>query len=332
MLAIFRTNQILASILLLVYALLLWWPLFVWPEAWPVAFPQEGWGLWGDAFAAWTAAWPWWLHRLAAGVVWLVLAGVLCGLAIGHRLDTPGTLFPGVAFFLLGSSLPALIAMHPLVPVAVLLVVVLLLVWQSYQAWQADELLFFTGFWIAVGALFFAPFLWLAGWAVWSLLIMRKLTFRELMVLASGLVTPFWLLWVWYFWHDQQYLFWQQWPGAHLWPRTTPWLTISAWWPWLVAWLLVALVPVFGFGALRLRRTMPVQKKLRVLLILQIFLFAMAVLYLGDYGLWVLFPLTIPLSLFWGLMLLAMPSGLASGLHWLAVLAILGSLLYPVVR
>ncbi|RMD72742.1 MAG: hypothetical protein D6818_05880, partial [Bacteroidetes bacterium] len=180
-------------------------------------------------------------------------------------------------------------------------------------------------------ALFFAPFLWLAAWAVWAFFILRKFTFREVMVLVSGLLTPFWLLWVWYFWHDQQEVFWQEWPVARLWPRTTPWTALGQWWPWLVAWLLVALIPVFSFGSLRLRRTLPVQKKLRVLLILHFFLLAIAALYLGDYGLWVLFPLTISTSLFWGLMLPAMPAGLASGLHWVAVLAILGSMLYPVV-
>ncbi len=329
MLAFFRTNQILASVLFLAYILLLWWPLFVWPQVYPVELPVRGWGLWGDAFAAWAASGPWWLHRLVAMVAYLLMATLLAVLSVTYRLELPGTLLAGAAFFLLVSGVPPMLSVHPVVVASFVLLLVLALVWESYQAWRADELIFFSGFWIAVGALFFSPFVWLALWAVWSFFVMRKFTFRELLVFVSGWVTPMWLLWVWYFWHDRQAAFWSEWPLARLWPMRGDAGAWQAEWPVLLLWALAVLVAVGNFGSLRLRRPMPEQKKLQVLYYLLLFLVAMAGGYLGAYDPFVLLLLAVPLSLLWGLIFSRMPSRLAQGVHWIAVWVVLALVLWP---
>ncbi|GEM_PF-4044561 len=329
MLALFRTNQLLASVLLVLYVLILWWPLWVWPDAYPIAFSVEGWGLLGDCISTWSQSWPWWVHRFVAALWAVVIGGTVAVLSLAHRLDTPGNLYAGVVFLLLISAIPAILYVHPLTFATLLVGVVLALVWQSYQVWWADELIFFTGFWIAIGALLFAPFFWLVLWVGWAFALLRKFTLREVGVLLSGFFVPCWLIGVWFYWHDRLPEFWVRWPLAELWKWTSPRAMWQQYWPWLLVWGIAVLWILLTYRVLRQRRILPVQKKLQSLYLLLIWLSALSLAYMGKWGVLVLSLSFVPLSIFWGLWLTRLSAKWALGIHWLAIALILSSLLYP---
>ena len=219
MLSIFRTNQLLAGILILGYALFLHLPDF-WQSAPPVQ-PMAGLG------NVWVTPWLDGAPLLSLGVViaLLFLQAVFANSVIfPHRITTPANLFPGVFVVLLGSLLPDFHQYSGYLFANVFLLLSLRSYLKAFNVNNSADHVFNTGFWMGIAALFVPTYLiFLLAYSA-MLPILKSGKFRDQLILLIGAFIPLYLLGIGYYWYDMLPIFWeQQWASAFSLPQTIAW-------------------------------------------------------------------------------------------------------------
>lgn len=231
-------------------------------------------------------------------VLLTVQATVLNAIVLEHRLGEEQNLFAGVFYVLFCSTLPALMHLSPSFMANTFLLIAFGELYKVYKNPNAETVIFNAGFWIGIAALFAPAYLVFLFWVFIGLNSMRGLVFKERLMAFTGALTPFLLVGVWLFWHDQlQYGIQRQFIEGFGWLHFQPEDEFAVWaagvWGGLA--VLVALVSAAG---LLYRKSIQVQKKI---------------------------------SLFYWLLLLAVPVVLVqSGIqlaHWLTAAVPLGALL-----
>jgi hypothetical protein len=218
-LSIFRTNQLLAGILILGYALFLHLPDF-WQSAPPVQ-PMAGLG------NVWVTPWLDGAPLLSLGVViaLLFLQAVFANAIIfAHRITSPANLFPGVFVVLLGSLLPDFHQYSGYLLANVFLLLSLRSYLKAFRINNSADHIFNTGFWMGIAALFVPTYLiFLLAYSA-MLPILKSGKFRDQLILFIGAIMPLYLVGMGYYWYDMLPVFWeQQWASAFSLPQTIAW-------------------------------------------------------------------------------------------------------------
>ncbi|MGH1435037.1 MAG: hypothetical protein ACRBG0_11315 [Lewinella sp.] len=222
MLSIFRTNQLLAGIVILGYTLFLHLADF-WQSTVPLT-PIPGLG------NTWVTPWLDAAPNLCLGVVVVLLflqAVFANAIIFAHRISSPVNLFPGVFVVLIGSLLPDFHVYSGYLIANVFLLLSLRSYLKAFRVNAAADHIFNTGFWIGIAALFVPAYLvFLLAYSA-MLPILKSGKFRDQLIIIIGAIVPLYLVGIGYYWFDMMPLFWeQQWSSAFSWPQTITWSKI----------------------------------------------------------------------------------------------------------
>ena len=120
-----------------------------------------------------------------------------------HELTLKNSSLASLVFIIMMSSSPLYLTMHPLNTGILIIIIILDNLMKSYKQAENQDLIYKTGFLIAVGSLVYFPFLLILGIIPVSFVLFRSGKWREVAASVIGFITPFIFLAVFYFLSDQ---------------------------------------------------------------------------------------------------------------------------------
>lgn len=207
MLSFFRNNRTTTAIPLALYAVLTHVAVLLGYVQTSAREMALGGALYRSLFW-WANASPFW-SSLTALVLVYIQALLLNRLADEFRLMPDRSWLPGLFYILVSASLPELLFLSPPLVAITFLPLALRCIFRCYKQAEVSYLVFDAALWCTLGSLFYPPvfFLLFAGFA--GIIIMRSFKLKEQVVYLAGILTPFFLAWLWYFWHDNGIGFWR---------------------------------------------------------------------------------------------------------------------------
>ena len=205
MLSIFRTNQILTSVLLIVYILVLWGSLLIVPHSW---IPEAN-GVLSHSILEWTGTNSW-LSRGLAIFLLLFNATLLNYVVAEHRIEYEPTLFPGLFYILISCSISDFLHLSPVLMANTFLLFAFFNLVRTYKNTSCATLIFNVGFWVGLASIFYFSFSIFVLWALICINVLRASKIKEWLMILCGFLTPYILLGTYHFWFDQFGDFWAQ--------------------------------------------------------------------------------------------------------------------------
>lgn len=260
MLNLFRTNQLLFSVLLIFYAALLHVAAFVVPFA---GKPTSH-GYLTTLIYNWIG-YQGFVPNLFLIVLLFVQATVINAIVANHRLDDTPTLFPGLFYILISSALPSFLYLSPLHLANTFYIIALYELFKVYKKPSAADNIFNVGFWAAVGSLFYYSYGIFIILGFIGLNILRAFSIRERLMIVCGALVPYLLVGVYAFWNDQWFVFVQQQFVENIGfldfqLESNPETILK-----VVFVDLFLLVAIFSYGLYLFKKNIQVQKKINVL-------------------------------------------------------------------
>lgn len=198
MLSIFRTNQILNSVLLIFYILILRSSVFVVPPEWELGSM----GVLSAIFFEWIEPASLWAYVISFGLL-LFQAIIINTISVKHRLSNEINLFPGLFYLLISSLLPDFLYLSPLLIANTFFLIVISELLETYKVPACADRIFNVGFWIGIASLFYFSYIIFILLGLIGLGILRAFYLRERIGLIVGGLVPYILLGTYYFWFDQ---------------------------------------------------------------------------------------------------------------------------------
>ncbi|MDZ4680136.1 MAG: hypothetical protein SGI94_06815 [Saprospiraceae bacterium] len=264
MLSFFRTNQLAAGALLIFYAAILHLSSLLSPDqsAMPAADQAGILGYWLYPLTGTQGLLPTLLT-----IVLLSLQAVLINVLVSnHRLASEVSLFPGLFYILIASSLPSFLCFSPIHLANTFLLIALGGLMNTYKQSSCADLIFNVGLWMGVASLFYPPFILLFFVGMAGLNVLRAYKIRERLMLLAGMATPYLLTALYCFWNNELSLFldlqifkpFEFWSFAK---HEVLWEIVVE----LVYWFLLILIAIGSAGAYDFKMQLQVQKKISIL-------------------------------------------------------------------
>jgi len=120
-----------------------------------------------------------------------------------NKLSEVNSLIPAMTFIIIFSLVPSLQTLHAALIPGILMIIVLDYVFDIYSQEEAYLKVFNSGFLIAISSFFYFPsivfilFIWL------TFILYRLYSWREWIIVLFGFITPYLLLWTYFFWTDE---------------------------------------------------------------------------------------------------------------------------------
>ena len=169
MLSLFRTNQVVFNLLLLLYLIVLRLHYFLYPAPSKV----NAYRIFPDTISAYLE------QPLLQGVAVILLIFVqvfmINNLAMKHRLFNENTLFPGLFYILTTSVLVDFFPLSAILFGNFFLMIALDNLLSTYKQHQCADKIFNVGFWIGVASLFYASFVFFFLLALVGLSFLRAI-------------------------------------------------------------------------------------------------------------------------------------------------------------
>ncbi len=195
MLGFFRTNQITANFLLILYVVLVRSAIFIFPQDWePVSS-----GLFSDGVYRLVGASGLWPAVLAAVLVF-VQAVLVNSLVAKFRIANEITYFPGVFYVLLSSSIPEFHYLSPALMANTFYILAFYELFHTYKKLSAASWLFNLGLWLSIASLFYFSYIIFILFALIGVGVLRAFRLKEQIMILCGYAVPYYLTWVYYFW------------------------------------------------------------------------------------------------------------------------------------
>ncbi len=260
MLNLFRTNQLLFSMLLIFYAVVLHIAAFVVPDDWQPA----SYGYLSSLIYNWIGYQGLMPDVLAIALIFAQATTINSIVAI-HRLDDTVTLFPGLFFILIASALPDFLHLSPLHLANTFYLIALSEAFKIYKKPSAADNIFNIGFWVSVGSLFYFSYAIFIILGFIILNILRAFTIQERLMVFIGALVPYLLTSVYVFWNDQWSDFVQiqfikniGFLNFKIAPVIETYLKIG----FVAIFLIIA---IFSYGLYEFKKNIQIQKKINVL-------------------------------------------------------------------
>jgi hypothetical protein len=259
LLAIFRTNQLLAGILLLGYAALLRISWF-WQDI-PALAASPGIG--NSWLVPWLNANP--TAHFVLPLLLLFFQAILANsIVFTHRLAATVNLFPGVFVILSGSLLPSFLPYSGYVVANLLLLLSVRSLLLSFRTNSAADTIFNVGFYLGLAVLFVPAYLCFILAISITLPLLKSGKFRDQFILILGALTPIYLLGIYYFWTDSFKIFWDiQWTNAFSLPQVFDWSALLS--PDMLIMPVLLIFVIFNQGKYLTKTKMDVQIKISIL-------------------------------------------------------------------
>lgn len=198
MLSFFRTNQLLASSLLIIYAAALHVSAWYVPDNWQ----PQGYGLFADWIYQWIGAKSNIAHIIAVALV--VIQGITVNVIdFSNKLSREQTLFPGVFLVLLSAMSPIFLHLTPYHLANTFLVFALMDLMHVYRKSRSAGHIYNAGLYLGI-AFMFVPSYWVFIFFIFAALnVLRGFALRERLMVLSGFFTVLFLTGTTYFWLDR---------------------------------------------------------------------------------------------------------------------------------
>lgn len=310
MLSIFRSNQLLWSILLIPYAAVLRLSVFLFEDGWEPAST----GILSD----WIYQWIGFTGVIpdSAAILLLFLQGALLNdMNADHRFADQVSLFPGLFYVMLCSMFPDFLHLSPLLMANTFYMLALTDLMAVYNRQQSAGYIFNAGLWIGIGSLFFFSYAVFILLAFVALNILRAFNFRERLMVLTGAVVPYLLTGLYYFWTDQwtgfleqqiyENVAWLDFPSGRL-----NWRTYLK----LGAFTLPLLTVLFSHNFYVSKKIIQERKKINILywgMLISILI----LLFQSGVQIELLLILSVPLALLWSINLVNLPNNWAELIH-----------------
>lgn len=260
MLSIFRTNQLLVGVLLIFYIGML--------RAVGYLLPAGGWsphspgpiseGLYG--LVGTTGFWPW----LMALLLVFLQANLINITVANYRMSPEVNLFPGIVYALLSSCVADFQFLSPILVANTFYIWAVYILFDVYKKSDAAPAIFNVGFWLGVAALCYYPFVTFIIVGFFGLNTLRAFKVRELLIMASGLFTPFLLAGYYAIWQGTGAAFLQSFRAAFA------YLDFAAapqyhWMLTLGLWSLLLVIVLFSYTSYLKRVQIEAKKQINIL-------------------------------------------------------------------
>ncbi|MEY3366901.1 MAG: hypothetical protein RI973_56 [Bacteroidota bacterium] len=198
MLVFFRTNQVYYSILLIFYILLLRFSVFIAPFEWEPS--GKGWlsemiyGAIGSQQL---------LSHIAAMLLLLTQGFMVNLLVLESRLSNESNQFPGLFFVFTACIIPDFLYLSPVLIGNFFFLMALAQMLSTYKNPACSDRIFNAGLLTGIASFCYFPYIFFALVLLASLAILRTLNPREILVIFTGLLLPYFLVGIYYFWFDR---------------------------------------------------------------------------------------------------------------------------------
>ena len=188
MLGFFRTNQLAANLFLIIYAFLLRsMGLLAMPDWEPSSA-----GVLSQSVYSYLGT-QGWLPDLIALLLVLVQALLLNVLSARFRISREVTMFPGVFYLLMMSTLPSFLHLSPVLMGNTFLILALSSLFNAYKKASVTDSIYNVGFWIGMASLFYFSNFVFVLLAIFGLATLRNFRFKEFLMILIGIITPIFL-------------------------------------------------------------------------------------------------------------------------------------------
>ena len=318
MLSFFRTNQLAFNIFLIFYAILLRGSSFITPDQGWVPGKSGVFSIWIYDLCDGYKSLPY-----IVGVLLVFLHAVLINVMISRfRMANEVTLLPGMCYILLASSIPEFLNLSPILLANTFFIIALFELFGSYRQKSIVGNIFNVGFWLGVGSLFyFSEWIFLL-FAFFSSSILRTFRMKEALITTIGLLVPYILVSVYFFWYDEFSWFWETQFSNNLgffnFDVKYNWETYGD----LAFFGVLFLIVFISFGNYMSKKNLQVQKNITILYWALFFGF-FTILFQAGIRLEHLLIFVIPLSTLLSFNLSSMRHSLAEAIHLVLLVAIL---------
>ncbi len=205
MLGFFRTNQLAANLLLIIYVIVLYIAGLFAASTWEI---NSTGGVLSQVIFDYVGT-QGMLPRIFTIVLVLFQALLLNILAARFRVSEEVTMYPGVFYLLLMSTLPEFQNLSPIIIGNTFLILAISALLNSYKKSSSADSIFNIGFWVGMASLcYFSNFAFILL-AVFGLATIRNMRVKELFMVFIGILVPLFLAGTIAFWNDAWRSFWQ---------------------------------------------------------------------------------------------------------------------------
>ncbi|MFK7772156.1 MAG: DUF6427 family protein [Saprospiraceae bacterium] len=188
MLGFFRTNQLAANLFLIIYVLVLRTSGLFATEVWE---PGSA-GVLSHVVYSYVGTHGW-LPDLLSLILVLLQALLLNILSARFRVSKEVTMFPGLFYILLMSTLPSFLHLSPVVMSNTFLILAISSLFNAYKKSSVAGSIFNVGFWISMASLFYFSNFVFIFLAIFGLATLRNIRISEVFMIIIGMITPLFL-------------------------------------------------------------------------------------------------------------------------------------------
>ncbi|MCB0661727.1 MAG: hypothetical protein KDC24_03220 [Saprospiraceae bacterium] len=321
MLSIFRTNQLPTGFLYIVYLVVLRLPGYIFPDL-RVKSTYVG-GYFANVVESWFGNNYWALEIFILAL--LVFQAFLINIMVQeHRITREVTLYPGLFYLLVVNSVPAFFqATGPLIANTFIIYAL----WQMmaiYRKPACADSIFNIGLAIGIGSLFYLSIVSLVIWGLLGLTTLRAFKIKEFLILISGVITPYILVFTWMFWTDQSAVLFQNHFGDHFGFNGIPYVeTLMDY--WVNALMLILVLTVLLSGRVyMMKQNIPIQKKISIVQWSLLFLILSFIIQMNfEWEHWII--AGVPFGIFVSMNFYHLKRGVAESLHmvWFVIILFL---------
>lgn len=314
MLALFRQNLFINSILLLPYTILVRIHSLIYPQAY-VSSDSDGW--FNCSTFSWMIAMPRTQAVLAILIIFLQAVS-LNYILNRNRLSLRPNLFPGVFYILFVSIAREYLSLNPILLGNVFIIIVLVNLFKTYRIAQCSGAIFNIGFFIAMASSFYFPYLLYLIPCFIGLLMLRSFRLKERFQYFIGALTFMYLLFALFFYFGLTPDFYLDYMKSNV---SLPTVTSSGLQIYLpIALFSISIVAVvFKYYFLRKKKSIQSQKKIDILYWLMISS-PLMIIFWNRLDVFSLLVLAIPLSILIGILVFRIKNQLLSEIIHLAIL------------
>ncbi|MDG1434871.1 MAG: DUF6427 family protein [Saprospiraceae bacterium] len=188
MLGFFRTNQLAVNLFLVIYVLMLRISGLCATEFWE---PSSS-GIFSHLVYNYLGTHGW-LPDLISLILVLLQAILLNVLSAQYKVSKEVTMFPGLFYILLMSTLPNFLHLSPVLIGNTFLILALSSLFNTYKKTSVSDSIFNVGFWIGIASLFyFSNFVFLFL-GIFGLSTLRNIRINEILMIFIGMMVPLFL-------------------------------------------------------------------------------------------------------------------------------------------
>jgi hypothetical protein len=174
-----------------------------------------------------------------------------------HDLTSKNVLIPALVLIFLLGMIPSLQTLHQAMIPGLIMIFVLNQVFEIYTREDPHAQVFYAGFLIAVSSMFYFPSIAFLLFVWFTFIVFSIYRWREWTIVVFGFLTPYILLWTYFFWTDQLFEVFQSY-GQYFTPKAIFQLDLS---PTVLNIILLSIVVLIFLRAF-LQQTVTVQENI----------------------------------------------------------------------